>query len=84
MTKWWFAAAVLWGFIFVGMAFGVLVSIKMSFCHECFALPVVAQCERSNNAVSVRVESNRAHGYIKQREFAGCVWYWHEANTGGN
>jgi hypothetical protein len=55
-----------------------------TFCHECLALPVVAQCERGNNAVSVQVASNRAHGYIVRRKFAGCVWYWHEADTGGN
>ena len=79
--------AVVWGFLVVFMVLMVLFwlygAVK-TVCHECLALPVVAQCDRSNNAVSVRVESNRSHGYIKQRDIAGCRWYWHEANTGGN
>jgi hypothetical protein len=82
-VAWSFIVAVAWGFIILVVVF-VVFGIVKGACHECLALPVVAQCERSNNAVSVQVESNRAHGYIKQREFAGCRWYWHEANTGGN
>jgi hypothetical protein len=74
---------VVYGTLAVLVAFWVYASVK-SVCHECLTLPVVAQCDRSNNAVSVEVRSNRSHGYIKQREFAGCRWYWHEANTGGN
>jgi hypothetical protein len=69
---------VVYGTLAVLVAFGAYMMVK-SACHECLALPVVAQCERSNDAVSVRVESNRAPvGEIKRREFAGCVFYWHE------
>ena len=79
MTKWVFAAAVAWGFLFVVVVFTVFFGVKAAF-HECLALPGAAQWELSNDAVSVRVESNReaSGSYIKRREFAGCVWYWHE------
>jgi hypothetical protein len=30
------------------------------------------------------IESTRQHGFIVKREFAGCTFYWHEANSGGN
>ena len=82
-VAWSFIVAVASGFIILVMVFAAFGIVKGA-CHECLALPIVAQCERSNNAVSVEVRSNRSHGYIKQREFAGCHWYWHEANTGGN
>jgi hypothetical protein len=65
------------------VAFGLFISVR-SGCHECLPVPSVAMCEHSNNAIDVTIESNRLHGYIKEREFAGCYFYWHEANSGGN
>jgi hypothetical protein len=82
-VAWSFIAAVAWGFIVLVMVF-VMFGVVKGACHECLTLPAVAECDRRGKAVTVRVESNRSHGYIKQREFAGCRWYWHEANTGGN
>lgn len=74
---WWLIAPV------TLFALIVLIFVRTA-CHECLAAPVAVVCERSNNAVDVQMESNRAHGYIKERQFAGCIFYWHEANTGGN
>jgi hypothetical protein len=53
-------------------------------CHECLTLPMAVVCEHSNDAVDTQMESNRIKGYIVERRFAGCVFYWHENNTGGN
>lgn len=53
-----------------------------SVCHECLTFPMAAVCERRGGAVDVEMESNRIGGYIKERQFAGCVFYWHEANSG--
>jgi hypothetical protein len=50
----------------------------LSTHHEALALPTVVECDRGNDVVDVRVTSNRAHGQIERRKFAGCVWYWHE------
>ena len=50
----------------------------LSTHHEALALPTVVECDRGNDVVDVRVTSNRAHGQIEWRKFAGCVWYWHE------
>jgi len=55
-----------------------------SACHECLAAPSVAECQRSNGAVDLEIHSTRKHGYIVERHFAECTFYWHEANTGGN
>jgi hypothetical protein len=54
-------------------------------CHECLTFPSVAVCERRNDAVDTQIESNRSYagGYIKERQFADCVFYWHENNTDG-
>ena len=52
-------------------------------CHECLAAPSVAVCERGTNPIDVQVESNQIHGYIKERQFAGCYFYRHESNRGG-
>jgi hypothetical protein len=54
-------------------------------CHECLTFPSVAVCERrGGDAVDVAMESNRVGGYIKERQFAGCVFYWHENTMGGD
>jgi hypothetical protein len=55
-----------------------------SVCHECLALPSVAACEPRSGAIDVETQSNRIGRHIKERQFAGCVFYWHENNTGGN
>jgi len=62
----------------------VLFMFVRAACHECLTFPAVAVCERSNDAVNTEIESNRIGGYIKEHQFAGCVFYWHENNTGGN
>ena len=53
-------------------------------CHECLRFPSVAVCERRSGAVDTQIESNRIGGYVKERQFAGCIFYWHEANSGGD
>ena len=53
-------------------------------CHECLRFPSVAVCERRSGAVDTQIDSNRIGGYIKERQFAGCVFYWHESNSGGD
>jgi hypothetical protein len=53
-------------------------------CHECLRFPSVAGCERRSGVVDTQIESNRIGGYIKERQFAGCVFYWHESNSGGD
>ena len=65
------------------MALLLFMSVRAG-CHECLAVPSVAVCEHSNNAIDVQIESNRVGGYIKVRQFAGCYFYWHEANSGGD
>lgn len=62
------------------------VAVK-SVCHECLTAPSVAVCERrGGDAVDLQIESNRSYagGYIKQRHYLGCDFYWHENTTGGN
>jgi hypothetical protein len=46
--------------------------------------PSVAVCERRAGAIDTQIESNRIGGYIKERQFAGCIFYWHESNSGGD
>ena len=41
-------------------------------------------CERRAGAVDVQMESNRIGGYIQESHFAGCGFYWHENDTGGD
>ena len=53
-------------------------------CHECLRFLSVAVCERRAGAVDTQIDSNRIGGYIKERQFAGCVYYWHENTTGGD
>jgi hypothetical protein len=65
------------------VALFVYIAVK-SVCHECLTFPMAAVCERRGGAVDVEMESNRIGGYIKERQFAGCVFYWHEANSGGD
>jgi hypothetical protein len=67
------AVAVLWS---------AFVVVKFS-CHECLTLPMAAVCEHSfrGGTTDVQIESNRVGGYIKERQFAGCTFYWHENNT---
>jgi hypothetical protein len=55
-----------------------------AICHECLTFPSVAVCERRAGAIDTQIESNRIGGYIKERQFAGCVFYWHESNSGGD
>jgi hypothetical protein len=55
-----------------------------AICHECLNFPSVAVCERRSGAIDIQMESNRIGGYIKERQFAGCVFYWHENNTDGD
>ena len=55
---------------------------------------VLAVVERGNVArvwlvsagasLVTQIDSNRIGGYIKERQFAGCVFYWHESNSGGD
>ena len=50
----------------------LLASVKVA-CHECLRLRVAVVCDRGNDVVDVRIESNRApHGYIERSEFAGA------------
>lgn len=53
-------------------------------CRECLTFPMAAVCERRGGAVDVQMESNRIGGYIMERQFAGCIFYWHESNVGGD
>jgi len=52
--------------------------------HEALTFPMAVVCDRAQQSVEVQMESTRAHGRIEQSEFAGCIFYWHEANTGGD
>lgn len=61
---WWLIAPV--------TLFALLLFIMLA-CHECLAFAMAVVCERSNNAMDVQMESNRAHGYIKECQFAGCL-----------
>jgi len=69
------------------VSLSLFVAVK-AVCHECLTAPMAVVCEHSykGGAVDVQIESNRSYagGYIKERHFAGCVFYWHENNTGGN
>jgi hypothetical protein len=66
------------------VALFVYMAVK-SVCHECLTFPMAAVCERrGGGSVDVELESNTIGGYIKEREFAGCYFYWHEANSGGD
>ena len=74
--------------ISVGAAFfaallGGMSTVK-TVCHECLTAPSVAVCERRGGAIDVQLQSERIGGYIKEREFAGCYFYWHENDTGGD
>lgn len=53
-------------------------------CHECLTLPSVAACEHRSGAIDVELQSTRVGGHIVERDFAGCNFYWHENNTGGD
>jgi hypothetical protein len=68
------------------VALFMVVFVVRAACHECLAAPSVAVCEHSyrGRAVDLQIESNRVGGYIKERQFAGCYFYWHESNRGGN
>jgi hypothetical protein len=64
----------------------VLVSLFLfvvvkSVCHECLTAPYAAVCERRGQPVEVDMQSHRIGGYIKERQYAGCTFYWHENNT---
>jgi hypothetical protein len=56
-----------------------LVLIK-SYHHEFAHLPGIVDCRRGDAMTLGPVESTRKHGFIVKREFAGCTFYWHEAN----
>jgi hypothetical protein len=59
-----------------------LLMITALACHECLTLPMAAVCERSNDAVYKEFESSqRTH---RDNGVRGCIFYWHEANTGGD
>jgi hypothetical protein len=55
-----------------------------NLADEPLTFPSVAVCERRAGAIDTQIESNRIGGYIKERQFAGCVFYWHENNTSGD
>jgi hypothetical protein len=60
----------------------LLLMITALACHECLTLPMAAECERSNDAVYTEFESNpRTH---RDKGVRGCIFYWHEANTGAD
>ncbi|MBA3702891.1 MAG: hypothetical protein H0W79_08725 [Rubrobacteraceae bacterium] len=76
-------ASVVWISAAVLVALFGYMTVK-SVCHECLTFPMAVVCERrTGDAADVQIESNRsfAGGYIKERQFAGCIFYWHEANT---
>ena len=62
----------------------VLFVFVRAVCHERLRFPSVAVCERRAGAVDTQIESNRIGGYIKEHQFAGCVFYWHKNTTGGD
>ena len=49
-------------------------------CHECLTAPSVAVCPHSNHAFDWEIQSKRIGGYIKERQYGGCYFYWHENN----
>jgi hypothetical protein len=51
-------------------------------CHECLTAPSVAVCPHSNHAFDWEIQSKRIGGYIKERQYGGCYFYWHENNMG--
>jgi hypothetical protein len=58
--------------------------LTRAYFHEFLQTPAIADC-RSGDAMPLGpIESTRKHGFIAKRDFAGCTFYWHEANTGGN
>ncbi len=75
-------ASVLWISAAVLVALFGYMTVK-SVCHECLTIPMAVVCERRDDPVDVQMESNRSAtgGYIKERQFAGCIFYWHESNT---
>jgi len=78
-------ATVLWVSAAVVAALWTTFFVTKTVCHECLTFPMAAVCERrGGDAVDVAMESNRVGGYIKERQFAGCVFYWHENTTGGD
>ena len=72
----WVSAAVLAGL------WASMFAVKTA-CHECLTFPMAVVCERRGDPVDTQMESNRSStgGYIKKRQFAGCVFYWHENNS---
>jgi hypothetical protein len=62
----------------------VAFALVKGMCHECLTAASVVACPHRNNAVAVEVESQRIGGYIKERNYFGCTFYWHENNTHGN
>jgi hypothetical protein len=51
-------------------------------CHECLTAPSAAVCPHSNHAFDWEIQSKRIGGYIKERQYGGCYFYWHENNMG--
>ena len=52
-------------------------------CHECLTVPSVAQCQRRQAvvpAIDMELHSTRIGGYIVERHFGNCTFYWHENN----
>src|SRR5215217_1096373 len=85
ITRSWRSAIILlaWlaGSVLVALfAFGLV----KSDCHECLTAPSVAVCPHSNHAFDWELQSNRVGGFMQERHFAGCYFYWHENTTGGN
>jgi len=72
-----------WLAISVVLALFAFAAVK-AVCHECLTAPSVAVCPHSNHAVAWEIQSRRVGGVIEERDFAGCYFYWHENNTGGN
>jgi hypothetical protein len=78
------AGVLLWPVGVVLLSLFLFMAVK-AVCHECLTFPMAAVCERrGGDAVDVAMESKRVGGYIKERQFAGCVFYWHENTTGGD
>ena len=53
-------------------------------CHECLTAPSVAVCPHNKRAFDWEIQSKRIGGYIKERQYLGCFFYWRENNTGRN
>lgn len=81
MRRWVLRLLVMVAVVIYGVL--ALVLIK-SYFHEFLHTPGIADC-RSGDAMTLGpVEFIRKNGFIVKREFAGCTFYWHEANTGGD